>query len=873
MEVVKRDGKKEKVSFDKIGNRIRNVLSAPGMKTLTYVDVDSITQGVIAAMHDGISTTELDNITSAIAQPRSLTHPEYGDLAARIAISNYHKNNIYAIRKTVITFESYIKSMPDLDPAILANSSEFRKEANSSRNEDTHDVFIESNLFALTMHALYENVDNLGRAAPLVAPYIIGLVDDPNNRPWIESLIDYTRDYLYDFAGFKLMAQTYLIKELERPQHMLMRVAIGIHCAPVPAPNYHGMLSDSDNPGQWRELAKGYSREFTDAEKHYIQKTYEGLSKHYFTHATPTLFNAGTLTPQLSSCYLTEPPSDSIEGIADWWKNCAQLSKWAGGIGSNIHSLRARGSYIRGTGGTSNGIKPWLKTVDQIAVGVDQGGNKRPGSHAIYLELWHADILEFMEMRKLRGNDEDRARNILYAIWRCDEFMRCLEAGKPWYLMCPNTCPGLSDAYDSKFCDTWVTDEMIAEAPGDFEFTALYRKYVREGKYVREIDPSTIWTTICEVTIETGIPYQANKDHVNRKSNLTGKQVIKNLNLCAEIAQGVNSVCNLISICLPKYVRSDGTFDYDMLREWMPLFVYNLNRIIDINFYPIPEMRESNLRDRPMGIGVQGLADMYTAMRLPFDSDGANDVNFKVFEVIYMEALRESSRIASKDGTYASYSGCPASQGKLQMDLWDTCELDDSNWESVRESIASHGLRNCLLVALMPTGSTSTILGNSPCFEPHNSLVYKRRNKAGEFTMVNKSLIYELLDRGLWTEKIKNQLLGDQCGSLRDVVGIPREIKEIYKTAWDMSPKTVINQALTRGVFVDQTQSMNLFIPKPTVALLTQIHFYGWRRGIKTSSYYTRRLAAVDAQKIQITEEKASGPVCRMEDGCLTCES
>jgi ribonucleoside-diphosphate reductase alpha chain len=921
MEVVKRNGKREPVSFDKVKYRIQNMLALPddverlkssdpqlytlksNLAPLTHVDVDVISQKVIAAMFNGVSTTELDDITASIAQPRLLVHPEYGDLAARIAVSNYHKNNIYDVCDLI---------------------------RNRSGMTDVTDEMIEKYLFTWTMKALYDNVDAEGNSAPLVAPYVLGILNNAANVEWIESQIDYSRDYNHDYVGFKLLHKTYLQRiynangkptVIERPQHMFMRVAIGIHCAEAPAPDYRQAVKDAlaKNASDplyteyqfWHTAAGDATRALTDEEKFHIARTYEGLSKGYIMHATPTLFNAGTLVPQLSSCYLTTPPSASIEGIADWNKNCMLLSKWAGGIGSHVHKFRAQGSYIRGTGGFSNGLKPWLQIVDKIAVGVDQGGGKRPGSHAIYLEPWHADIMDFLSLKKLRGSDEDRARNLFYALWLNDEFMRCLQTHQPggteepWYLMCPDRSRGLAQLYDQVLEKEWVTNEMISENPGVYAFTERYREYVREGNYVKKVSPVDIWNIACEVIMETGVPYVLFKDAVNRKSNQKNIGTVESSNLCTEIVEVSTSdetaVCNLASICLPKFVRTteDGAvFDFEKMRAWVQVCTYNLNRIIDINFYPIPEARKSNMRHRPMGIGEQGLADTFTAMRMAFDSQEAMELSFRISEVRYMEALRESARLAKRDGVYPSFNengGCPAAHAKLQMDLWVDelgpeamhFTMNTDAWTTVRALIAKHGLRNSLFVAPMPTGSTSTIMGNSPCFEPHSSLVYKRRNKAGEFTIVNRALINELIERGLWTEKVKNQILSDRRGSIADVVGIPRDIKNLYKISWDMSPKAVINHALCRGPFVDQSQSMSLFIPRPTTKLLTQVHFYSWRRGIKTSSYYTRRLAVVDAQKTQLVttestpesnepiedEEYIGGPVCVIgDDGCLSCQ-
>lgn len=920
MQVIKRNGASESVSFDKVKYRIKNMLALPAdmdhirssdpslyktkstLAPLYHVDADLIAQKVISGIYDGVHTKELDDITAAIAQPKSLDHPEYGDLASRIAVSSHHKNNIYDLM-------SFVRWCIDIHI-----------------NADTP---FENELFTWTMRALYHNEDNTHHTAPLVAPYIIGLLDVPENRKWIESQIDYSRDYNHDFMGFKLLMDTYLQKAkapgmktrcvVERPQHMFMRVAMGIHCAPgtpgmLDIPNWREAVRGTDGTDgtTWSALAATYARPLTELEKMHIARTYEGMSRGYFTHATPTLFNAGTITPQLSSCYLTTPPSDSIEGITQWWANCAVLSKWAGGIGSHIHKFRAKGSYIRGTGGTSNGIKPWVKTVDQIAVGVDQGGNKRPGSHAIYLSPWHADIIEFLSMRKLRGNDEDRARNLFYSIWKNDEFMRCVARGADWYLMCPDECPGLESVYDNVLCTDWVTDEMLAERPHDFAFTVLYRQYIRNAQYKRVVKAKDIWELACEVTIETGIPYQSNADACNRKSNFSVP--IKCSNLCHEIlipsSPTETAVCNLASLCLPAFLRrlsesassvdriigeTDSKFYFDLaaMREWVHVCVYNLDRVIDINFYPIPEALKSNFKYRPMGIGIQGLHDVFIALRAPFGSTAAKEIDFRIHEALYMEALRESARLASISGTYPEYVKSPISFGKLQMDLWTDentgvgtgisagtnpvqFPLDEARWKIVREQIAEHGVRNAVLTALMPTGSTSTIMGNSPCIEPYGSIVYKRRNKAGEFTVVNSALIYELLEAGLWTPKIKNQILADHRGSIADVAGLPKSVKDIYKIAWDLSPKDTIDHALVRGIFIDQTQSMNLFIPRPTVKILTQVHFYGWRRGLKTGSYYTRRLPATDAQKIQIDNVATpadEGPICYMQDGCVTCSS
>lgn len=815
MEVIKRDGRREPVSFDKITARIQALKN--NSPVLTHVDEIKVAQKVIDTLYSGISTSKLDDESVNITSPMIIDHYEYGELASRIAISNYHKNNIHDVARITGKFL-----------------------------ED-----VEKKLFLHTVEALCKNVNALGEISPRVSEKFADFVGAHSDE--LESLIDYSRDYQYDVPGFQILKSKYLLSvrennnlvtTIERPQHMIMRVAISIHMHPH---------SDNVTVKDHKELMK------------FISETYNLMSQLYFTHATPTLFNAGTESQQMSSCFLTTVPEDSIDGIYDWYKNCANISKWAGGIGSHIHNLRSRGSYIRGTGGVSNGIVPWLKVASESAGAVDQGGNKRPGSHAIYLEPWHADFLEFVSLKKPRGDDNERAKKLFYAAWLPDEFMRAVEQGEEWYFMCPSVSKGLSEVHGE-------------------EFSALYRKYIAEGKYVKSMPAAEVWREIVESIAETGGPYMMSKDNCNKMSNQQNLGTIKSSNLCAEIVEyssaDETAVCNLASICLNKFCVKPGVFDFDKLGEVTRVCTRNLNKIIDIEFYPTAESERSNKRHRPIGIGVQGLADTFALMGMPFDSAEALKLDARIFETIYYHALDESRVLAEKHGPYDSYEGSPASRGVLQFDYHPefrfSSDESQKRWALLKENLASGKtkLRNSLLIALMPTASTSTVMGNSPCFEPYNGMIYKRR-QLGENIIVNKFLMKELCEKGLWTEEVKSALKQSQTGGISEISSIPKSIRDKYKTVWEMSPKVILEHAAARAPFVDQSQSMNLFVPTPTVKLMTQIYFYGWRKGLKTMSYYVRSTPAMDAQKVTVVEKKKEvvGEVCRMEDDCVVCSS
>jgi ribonucleoside-diphosphate reductase alpha chain len=750
MYVVKRDGKKESVKFDKITARIQKLCYglSPHVQPLI------VTQKVIEGVYDGVTTSELDNLAAETAATMTVRHPDYALLASRIAVSNLHKNT----RKS----------------------------------------------FSETMRALYNYVDaKTGRKAQLIADEVMAVIEE--HADLLDSTIIYDRDFGYDYFGFKTLEKSYLLKingkVVERPQHMIMRVAVGIH------------KHDIDS----------------------VIETYNLMSERWFTHATPTLFNAGTPKPQLSSCFLLTMKSDSIDGIYETLHQCAKISQSAGGIGLSIHDVRATGSYIRGTNGTSNGIIPMLRVFNDTARYVDQGGGKRKGSFAIYLEPWHADIFEFLDLKKNHGKEELRARDLFYALWIPDLFMKRVEEEGPWSLFCPNEAPGLSDCYGA-----------------DFEI--LYTRYEQEGKARKSIPARELWAAIIESQIETGTPYMLYKDACNEKSNQKNLGTIKSSNLCTEIVEYTApdevAVCNLASIALPRFVIN-GKFDHQKLFDITYVVTKNLNKIIDINYYPVPEARKSNLRHRPIGIGVQGLADAFILMRMPFDSEEARLLNREIFETIYYAALTASKDLAKKDGAYESFDGSPASQGILQFDMWNVTPTDRWEWDVLREEIKKHGLRNSLLLAPMPTASTSQILGNNECFEPYTSNIYTRRVLSGEFVVVNKHLLKDLVDAGLWNDKIKNKLIAAN-GSVQNIEEIPDELKALYKTVWEIKQRVIIDMAADRGAFIDQSQSLNVFIPDPNYAKLSSMHFYAWKKGLKTGMYYLRTKAATDAIKFTV---------------------
>ena len=762
MFVVKRDGRKEPVMFDKITARIKKLC----YDLNPLVDPVRVAMRVIEGLYDGVTTSELDNLAAEIAATMTTTHPDYAQLAARISVSNLHKN----------TKKSFSDTMTDL----------------------------------------YNYVNpRTGKDAPLLSDEVYEIIQ--KHKDVLDSSIIYNRDFGYDFFGFKTLERSYLLKLngeiVERPQHMLMRVSVGIH------------MDDIDN----------------------VLSTYELMSKRYFTHATPTLFNSGTPKPQMSSCFLLAMQDDSIDGIYDTLKQTAKISQSAGGIGLSIHNVRATGSYIAGTNGTSNGIVPMLRVYNDTARYVDQGGGKRKGSFAIYVEPWHADIFDFLDLKKNHGKEEMRARDLFYAMWTPDLFMKRVEADAEWTLMCPNECPGLFNCHSE-------------------EFETLYTKYESEGKGRKTIRARELWEKILESQIETGTPYMLYKDAANRKSNQKNLGTIRSSNLCTEIMEYTSpdevAVCNLASIALPMFIK-DGAFDHDELFRVTKQVTKNLNRVIDRNYYPVPEAENSNMRHRPVGLGVQGLADAFIKLRLPFTSQEAKDLNQDIFETLYFAAVTASMEEAEKDGPYSSYKGSPISKGEFQHNLWGIKDEELSgrwDWAALRKQVKKHGVRNSLLVAPMPTASTSQILGNNECFEPYTSNIYTRRVLSGEFIVVNKHLLEDLVELGLWTEDMKQELMRAN-GSVQHIEGIPADIKELYKTVWEMSMKDIIDMSRHRGYFIDQSQSLNLFMEGATMAKLTSMHFYAWKSGLKTGMYYLRTKSAVDAIKFTLSnKEKAAVP-------------
>jgi len=765
MFVAKRDGRKEPIMFDKITARIRKLNY--GLNPL--VDPVRVAMRVIEGLYDGVTTSELDNLAAEIAATMTTTHPDYAKLAARISVSNLHKN----------TKKSFSETMEDLYTYVNPRT---------------------------------------GKKAPLLSEEVYNIIK--KNADKLDSSIIYNRDFGYDFFGFKTLERSYLLKLngqiVERPQHMLMRVSIGIH------------LNDIES----------------------ALETYELMSKRYFTHATPTLFNSGTPKPQMSSCFLLAMKDDSIDGIYDTLKQTAKISQSAGGIGLSIHNVRATGSYIAGTNGTSNGIVPMLRVFNDTARYVDQGGGKRKGSFAVYIEPWHADIFDFLELKKNHGKEEMRARDLFYAMWTPDLFMKRVEQNAEWTLMCPNECPDLYNVH------------------GD-EFDKLYLKYESEGRGRKTIKARDLWEKILESQIETGTPYMLYKDSANRKSNQKNLGTIRSSNLCTEILEYTSAdeiaVCNLASIALPMFVK-DGEFDHQSLFDVTVRVTKNLNRVIDRNYYPVKEAENSNFRHRPIGLGVQGLADTFIMLRLPFTSEKAKELNQEIFETLYFAAVTASAEEAQKDGPYETYKGSPMSKGEFQHNLWGIKDEELSgrwDWLALRKTVKKQGVRNSLLVAPMPTASTSQILGNNECFEPYTSNIYTRRVLSGEFIVVNKHLLEDLVDKGLWNEDMKQELMRNN-GSIQNIDGIPDDIKELYRTVWEMSMKDIIDMSRHRGYFIDQSQSLNLFMEGATMAKLTSMHFYGWKSGLKTGMYYLRTKSAVDAIKFTL-DNKAKAKVPEME--------
>ncbi len=754
MYVIKRDGRRESIKFDKITARIQKLCY--GLNPL--VDPIPVAMKVIKGIYEGVTTRDLDNLAAETAASFTVRHPDYALLASRIAVSNLHKST--------------------------------------------------EKSFSETMKLLYEYTDPVtGESASLLAEDVYQIIQ--KNAEILDSTIIYDRDFNYDFFGFKTLERSYLLRIngqiVERPQQMLMRVSVGIHKDDIEA----------------------------------AINTYELMSKGYFTHATPTLFNAGTPKPQMSSCFLLTMKDDSISGIYDTLKQCAQISQSAGGIGLSIHDIRAKGSYIKGTNGASNGIVPMLRVFNDTARYVDQGGGKRKGSFAIYIEPWHADIYDFLDLKKNHGKEEQRARDLFYALWMNDLFMKRVEANADWSLFCPNEAPGLADTYGA-------------------EFEELFLKYEDEGRAKKTIKAQELWFKILESQVETGTPYILYKDACNEKSNQKNLGTIKSSNLCTEIIEYTSpdevAVCNLASIALPRFVR-EGEFDFDKLFEIAYTATKNLNRIIDRNYYPVPEARNSNMRHRPIGLGVQGLADAFILLRYPFTSPEARQLNKDIFETIYYASLTASKDLAKEDGHYETYPGSPISQGQFQFDLWGVKPSDRWEWDVLKEEISKYGVRNSLLLAPMPTASTSQILGNNECFEPYTSNIYTRRVLSGEFIVVNKHLLRDLTDLGIWNDSMKNKLMAAN-GSIQDIEEIPDNLKELYKTVWELKMKDIIDMAADRGAYIDQSQSLNLFIENPNFGKLTSMHFYSWKKGLKTGMYYLRTKAAADA--IKFTVEKAA---------------
>lgn len=755
MQVVKRDNRLEPVDFNKITRRITKLSNEISVGEGPGIDPIKVAQKVCNSLYDKVTTKELDELSAEIAVSLSTDHPDYGVLASRLCVNNLHKNT------------------------------------------PGHFVHVVNTLFKndLVSQAL---MDTATRYADQIV-----------------SKIDYDRDYLFDYFGLKTLMKSYLLKVsneiLERPQDMLMRVAIGIHG------------DDIDR----------------------VFQTYELTSQKYFTHATPTLFNAGTNFPQLSSCYLMEMEDDSINGIYNTLGECAQISKWAGGIGLHIHKLRATGSDIRNTKGVCTGIVPSLRVFNATSRYVNQGG-KRPGSIAIYLAVDHSDIFKLLDLRKNHGDEEERCRDLFYGIWVSDLFMERVRNNEKWSLFCPSKIPdSLQDVY------------------GD-EYKERYLEYESRGLYTRQVDAQTLWYAICNAQIETGTPYILYKDAINKKSNQKNVGVIKSSNLCTEIMEYTSpdeiAVCNLASVALPRFVRPDRTFDHERLHDIVKCVTFNLNRVIDVNFYPVEKARRSNMRHRPIGIGVQGLADVYMMMGVPFDSPEAARINEEIFETMYHGALERSMELATEMGPYETFEGSPASLGILQFDLWNKKQSNDRyDWDKLKGLIMKHGLRNSLLMAPMPTASTSQILGNNECFEPYTSNIYLRRTLAGEFVVINKHLVRDLLKLGLWNKTLKDKIVYHN-GSVQNIQEIPQEIKNLYKTSWELKQKVLINQAVGRGRYICQSQSMNLFVARPTIKLLSSMHFYSWEQGLKTGIYYLRT-------------QPAAAPVPVTIDPNLICET
>jgi ribonucleoside-diphosphate reductase alpha chain len=796
MQVLKRNNKTESVKFDKITARIEKLCYSLDRRFVSSIDV---AKKVIEGLFDGVSTTELDNLAAETAASLTVKHPDYALLASRIAVSNLHKNTIKS--------------------------------------------------FSETMRLLYEYTDvKSGKYLPLIAEDVWAIIE--KNAELLDSTIIYDRDYGFDYFGFKTLEKSYLLKVegkiVERPQHMYMRVAIGMHKEDIES----------------------------------AIKTYHLMSDRWYTHGTPTLFNAGTPKPQMSSCFLLTMKDDSIEGIYDTLKQTAKISQSAGGIGLSIHNIRATGSYIGGTNGTSNGIIPMLKVFNDTARYVDQGGGKRKGAFAVYLEPWHADVFEFLDLRKNHGKEEMRARDLFYALWIPDLFMKRVEEGGDWSLFSPSEAPNLHECWGA-------------------EFEKLYTTYEAEGRARRVVKAQDLWFAILDAQIETGTPYLLYKDAANGKSNQQNLGTIKSSNLCTEIMEYTSekeiAVCNLASLALPRYVIN-GKFDHEKLYEVTYEVTKSLNKVIDNNYYPVEEARYSNMRHRPIGLGVQGLADAFILLRMAFESDEAKQLNKEIFETIYFAAMTASKDLAKKEGAYETFKDSPVSKAQFQFDMWGVEPSLRWDWYTLKAEVLKYGVRNSLLVAPMPTASTSQILGNNECFEPYTSNIYVRRVLSGEFVVVNKHLLKDLVELNLWNDEMKNHIISHN-GSVQKIDTIPDAIKEMYKTVWEIKQRTLIDMAADRGAYICQSQSLNLFVDTPTTSKLTSMHFYAWRKGLKTGMYYLRSKAA--SQAVQFTVEKQGGKTveplidlhsltvveggntnvedglnggtCSMEDGCISC--
>ncbi|MFC5282139.1 ribonucleoside-diphosphate reductase subunit alpha [Pedobacter alpinus] len=787
MYVIKRDGRKETVKFDKITSRIEKLSYSLHQD---FIDAAEVAKKVIDGIYDGVTTSELDSLAAETAASLTTRHPDYALLASRIAVSNLHKNTTKSFSETMRNLHGYIDA-------------------------------------------------KTGKNAALIADDVMQIISD--NADLLDSTIIYDRDFSFDYFGFKTLERSYLLKIngriAERPQHLFMRVAVGIH------------KNDLES----------------------VIKTYSLMSEKWFIHATPTLFNASTPKPQMSSCFLVAMKDDSIEGIYSTLTQTAKISQSAGGIGLSIHNVRATGSYISGTNGTSNGIVPMLKVFNDTARYVDQGGGKRKGAFAIYLEPWHADIFDFLDLKKNHGKEENRARDLFYALWISDLFMKRVEDDGNWSLFCPHESPGLADCHGA-------------------EFEKLYTRYEAEGKARKTIKAQELWFAILDAQIETGTPYLLYKDAANAKSNQQNLGTIKSSNLCTEILEYTSpeevAVCNLASVSLPAYIEN-GEFNHQKLYEVAYQITINLNRIIDNNYYPVEEARYSNFRHRPIGLGVQGLADAFMLLKMPFESEAAAKLNIDIFETLYFAAMQSSADLAIKEGAYETFKGSPLSEGKFQFDLWNVKPTSNRwDWEKLRKQVVETGVRNSLLLAPMPTASTSQILGNNECFEPYTSNIYSRRVLSGEFVVVNKHLLKDLVELGLWDNKMKEQIILAN-GSVQNIDSIPAPIKELYKTVWEIKMRTIIDMAADRGAFICQSQSLNLFINAPTASKLTSMHFYAWKKGLKTGMYYLRTQAASQAVKfsvqsqavkeidpvMQTTVDIAEGESCSMEEGCLSCSA